>query len=77
MNLADSLHNTDRYSRAVEQDMENIQQALSHRYFQTILGNLGETPLNIRQQQLDEVMSDLNANFITRYFFGKQFLFFP
>ena len=68
--LADKLHNNERYTQAVENDMANLEKVINHRYFQTILGNVGESPLSVRQQRLDEAMTDMNAHFITRYFFA-------
>jgi len=50
--------------------MANIEKNYNHKIFQAILGNQGEIPLQFRQQKLDELMTDLNVQFITRYFFA-------
>jgi len=67
MIFADKLHNTDRYTKAVIQDMGSVEKLFDQSIFKSIFYNTN-VPLQKRQAQLDEVLTDANVNFITRYF---------
>lgn len=68
MQLADKLNNTNKYSKAVMEDTPKVKQ-----FSQTELGKLiffTENPIETRLQMLDEAFTDMNINFVTRYFFA-------